>query len=355
MTSTTSRVRSALNVQLIVPSVVLTLTLGALLTLPVYSTTALTVFDGYNTLQNFAALGLVALGVGITMIAGELDLSSAGTYAFAGMLAVKAGQDSAVVGLVIAVGVAALLGAAQGLLVAKLRISSVPITIAGFFVLAGAVGAIGHDQSVRFEAFNVGLRLDEPILSLFSVRSLVVLGLFVLVALFMGFTRVGRDVRAVGSDRDAARVSGVRVDAILVGTFATSAALCALGGALLAFSLSVAQATVTVNPLIFAVTAALVGGVTLSGGRGGALGVAAGALSLSVVQQVFAMLASPSYVQNLAFGGLLLLAVASDAGGLREHVLGAHTRGRLRRRRLATSDVATTARDAPGSASTYQR
>lgn len=339
-----SRVRSGLNAQFLLPTLALTLTLGALLALPLYSAATVASFDGYNILQNFAALGLVALGVGLTMLAGELDLSSAAMYALAGMLAAKVGQESPLVGIGIAVAVPALLGACQGLVVARMRISSVPITIAGFFVVAGAVGALGDDKSVPFQDFTFGLRLDEPVMTLFSVRSLVVLGLFVFVALFMTLTRVGRDIRAVGSDRDAARMSGVRVDAVLVSLFAASGALSALGGVLLANSLGVAQAAVTVNPLIFGVTAALVGGVTLSGGRGDAFGIAAGALSLAALQQVFALLATPSYVQNLAFGALLLLAVVSDASGLRERILGAHAQARLRRKRLnAPAGVTTSA------------
>jgi ribose transport system permease protein len=315
------------------PIIVLSLTLAGLLAVPLYSSVELRVFDGYNTLQNFAGFGLIALGVGLTMIVGELDFSAAGMSAFAAMLAASVGAQSATFGVLIAILFALGFGGLQGFIVAKTKISSLPVTIAGFFVLMGAVGVVGDQQSVRIEDPSLGVFLDEQIAEFFSARSLIVIVLFVLVGLTLTFTKLGRDVRAVGGDRTAARTAGVRVDGVLVAIFMTSSALSAIGGIMLSFSLGVAQANVSLTPLILAVTAAIVGGVSLSGGRGGAAGIAAGAFSLALLQQIFAVLASPSYLQNVIYGALLFIAVTSDASGLRKQVGGLFTRVRLRRRR----------------------
>ena len=159
-----------------------------------------------------------------------------------------------------------------------------------------------------YENYTVGLRLDKPVLQIFSIRSLVALGIFVVAALVLRYLRVGRDIRAIGGDRRAARVAGVPVDRLLVGVFVVSALGAALPGALLSYSLATASPTnIGFDVLTFSATAALIGGVSLSGGKGGAVGIAAGVLSLSVLQEILAILRSPDYVSSLITGGLLVI------------------------------------------------
>ena len=182
-----------------------------------------------------------------------------------------------------------------------------PVTLGGYLVVLGITYILGHSKSVIYEDYTVGLRLDKPILQIFSIRSLVALGIFVVAALVLRYLRVGRDIRAIGGDRRAARVAGVRVDRLLVGVFVVSALGAALPGALLSYSLATASPTnIGFDVLTFSATAALLGGVSLSGGKGGAVGIAAGVLSLSVLQEILAILRSPDYVSSLITGGLLV-------------------------------------------------
>src|SRR5215472_12980647 len=87
----------------LVPAVALLVVIVAFCCTPLMSGSGLTTFDIYNTLQGFAQLGLLVLGLGLTMIAGEFDLSVVGTYALGGMLAVQTGQSSPVLGVAVAV------------------------------------------------------------------------------------------------------------------------------------------------------------------------------------------------------------------------------------------------------------
>jgi ribose/xylose/arabinose/galactoside ABC-type transport system permease subunit len=105
----------------------------------------------------------------------------------------------------------------------------------------------------------------------------------------------------------------VSVARVLIGVFGASALMTALAGALLGYSLSTASPTIAVNQLIFAATAALLGGVSLAGGRGTPLGIAAGVLTLSIIQELLGIVAAASYVQSLVTGGVLF-AVASVQG-----------------------------------------
>ena len=121
-------------------------------------------------------------------------------------------------------------------------------------------------------------------------------------------TRWFPSVRAIGGDRRAARVAGVPVDRLLVAVFVLSALGAALPGALLSYSLATASPTnIGFDVLTFSATAALIGGVSLSGGKGSPVGIAAGVLSLSVLQEILAILGSPDYVSSLITGGLLVI------------------------------------------------
>ena len=97
--------RSGLRPERLVPAAALLLVVLAFAGTPLTTGSPMTTFDVYNALQGFAQIGLLALAIGLTMMAGEFDLSVVGTYAVGGMIAVQAGQSSAVLGLVAAVSV----------------------------------------------------------------------------------------------------------------------------------------------------------------------------------------------------------------------------------------------------------
>lgn len=260
----------------------------------------------FNVLQSFAALGLVALALGITIIAGEFDLSVTSMYLLGGMVAVLTGASNPTLGVFCALAVALVVGLAQGGLIAGMKLNSMPVTLGGLLVMLGVTYIIGHDKSVSYANYSVGLRLDKAMLGIFSLRSLIAVAIFVLAALIMRFTRVGRDVRATGGDRRASRTAGVPVGRIVIGVFVVAALLTAFSGSLLSYSLATASPTLGVNGLVFSATAALLGGVSLSGGRGGPVGIAAGVFSLSILQELLSVIAAPSYVQSLVTGALLV-------------------------------------------------
>lgn len=283
-------------------------------------------YSVYSAVQTFAAFGLITLALGLLMIAGEFDLSLVATYGLSGIVAVELGHSHPLLGLAAAVGVAMVAGAVQGLIVARLGINSMSVTLGGYLVLLGVGTAVAHARAVPYPDPNVGIRLDQPILDVLSWRSLITIALFVVAALVLRFTRLGRDVRAVGGSRRASRVAGVRVDRMIVGVFVAGGALTALGGALQAYSLSTATADPGLEPLIFAATAGLLGGVSLAGGSGGAAGIAAGALALSLLQTTFGLIASPDWVASVVTGSLLAVAAVVSAPGLRTWWRGVRSR-----------------------------
>ena len=318
---------SGLRQERLVPAAALLLVVIAFAATPLGTGRAMTTFDVYNALQGFAQIGLLALAIGLTMMAGEFDLSVVGTYAVGGMIAVQAGQSSAVLGLLAAVAAGAAIGAVQGGLIAWLRIPSVPVTLAAYIALLGLAYVISGGLSVTFTNQAATLWVDRTVAGIFSPRSLITLGAFVLAAIVLGFTRLGAELRAIGGDRRAGRVAGVRVDRDLVLLFTTSGTLAALGGALLSFSFASANPDPGLRPLLIATVAALLGGVSLAGGRGTPVGLLAGALAVALLAQIVAVAYLPDYSTQLFYAALLTVVVAIDSPGLRRTVerVRAHT------------------------------
>jgi L-arabinose transport system permease protein len=324
--------------EILVPAASLAVVIATFVCAPPATGANLTRFDVYNALQGFAPLGLLTLGLGITMIAGEFDLSVVGTYALGGMIAVETGQSSGLLGVAAAVGVGAAIGAVQGGLIAKLKIPSLPVTLATYIALLGLTSALSGGLSKTYSNPGATLWVDQTVNTVFSPRSLITLAAFVVAALVLGLTKIGRELRALGGDRRASRVAGVRVDRNLVGLFTVSATLAALGGALLSYSYASANPDPGLQPLVLAAVAALLGGVSLTGGRGLALGLLAGALSVALLAQVAAITSMPDYAAQLLYAGLLVVVVGIDAPGLRQAI--DRLLARLRARTSTRADAA---------------
>jgi len=301
----------------VMPLVSLLVVLAAFGCSPLLSGKPLQVFDVYNALQGFAQLGLLALAIGLTMITGEFDLSVVGTYALGGMLAVEIGAGSPVLGVVAALGAGAAVGLVQGALIARLRIASMPVTLATYIALLGLTYALSGGLSKSYPNSAATLWVDQSLAGVFSPRSLLTLTAFLIAAAVLGFTKLGRELRAIGGDRRASRVAGVRVDRRLIAVFTISGVLAALGGALLSYSYASANPDPGLQPLILAAVAALLGGVSLAGGRGAPLGVLAGALSVAVLAQIVAVTALPDFTTQLLYAALLAVIVAIESPGLR--------------------------------------
>lgn len=296
------------------------LTLGVMVlafyVLPSLSNRQTSSFNVYDSFQTFADLGLVSLALGLTMIAGEFDLSVVGMYALGAMVAVKVGVDSPMLGVLAAVGTGVVSGLVQGTIVARLRINSMTVTLGGYLILLGATGVLGNNLNVSYSNYNVGASLNQQLATVFSWRSLATVALFVIAYALLRWTRLGTDLRAIGGERRASRTAGVRVDLYVIGVFVASGVLAALAGALHGYSVATAAPDPGLAPLVFAITATLLGGVTLAGGRGSPAGIAAGVLVLCLLQELFSIQATPEYISSVVTGGLLVLVAALSAPDL---------------------------------------
>ena len=273
----------------------------------------LTAATAYSTLQSFSTFSLVALGLGLTMLIGEFDLSVAGVFGLAGCVAVLTGETNPWLGLVCALAVGGVFGCAQGLIINAMKLGSVAVTLGGLLIASGLAYVITHNQTISYENIDLAMMLNDRIALLFSVRSLVSLGVFTIAVVVFAATRLGRDLIAIGSDRKAAIIAGVSVRNLLLGAFTFSGVMAALGGALLSYGLASASPSGLSDVLVPSAAAAILGGVSLSGGTGTPLGIAAGVLTLTVLRTGLNALAAPPFAHDLVTGSILFLVAVSDA------------------------------------------
>ncbi len=269
-----------------------------------------------STFETFATIGLVALGLGLTMMIREFDLSVVGMYSLAGCIAVVTGGENAWLGLACALAAGLVGGLMQGFIIVRLRLGSVGVTLGGLLVFAGIAYVVTENRALPYDNMAVALSLSAPIGAVFSVRSLVAIAIFVAAALVVGLTRYGRDIIATGSDRRAAMTAGVDVDGLVIAIFGFSGFCAALSGALLSYSLASASPSGLSDVIVPAAAAAILGGVSLAGGTGRPLGIGIGVLSLAVLRAGFNAIGAPPYVNEIAMGAILLIVAVLDGAYL---------------------------------------
>jgi ribose/xylose/arabinose/galactoside ABC-type transport system permease subunit len=274
----------------------------------------------FSVMQLFATLGLVALGLGLSMLIREFDLSVSGMVGLAGCIAVMTGAGNPWLGAALGVGTGVLGGLIQGFIMTQLSLSSVAVTLGGLLTLQGLTYVLTDNQTISYPNMAVALGLNAPLAGLLSARSAVALAVFVVAALAMHYTRLGRDVIATGSDRRASRIAGLNTDRVVIGVFAASGALSALAGVLLSYSLGAASPVALSDVLAPAAAATIVGGVSVAGGHGSPMGIAAGVLTLCILGSGLSAIGVAPYVHDLVTGAILLVIAVLDAPDLAQRV-----------------------------------
>jgi ribose transport system permease protein len=264
----------------------------------------------YPVLDDFALLGLMALGIGVTMIAGELDLSIAPMAALMGIVAVKAQGAGLFGALVIATAAGTALGATQGYAIARLQINSVVFTIGTFILFRGLALLFGNQAIALNNPFEGDFLLNRS--GVLSGGSGIALGVFAVVGVALAFLKPGREIYAVGGDRREAGAAGVSVGRSITLSFAISGGCAALAGAIAAYSGGAADPHAFDPLLLEAVSAAVIGGISIRGGRGTILNIAIGVAIFAAIDAGMAARGAAEYVTELVTGGLLVAVIAGE-------------------------------------------
>ncbi len=269
-----------------------------------------------NILLQTSINSLLAVGATLIILTGGIDLSVGSILGFAGIVAALLGKAPGsgpfLVALAAGVGTGLALGAINGSLVAFVRIPPFVVTL-GMMSIARSLAFVASqgqpisDLSNEFLAIGQGSLFNIPYPILISVVTFVIFGIV------LARTRFGRYIYAVGGNEEAAIVSGVDTRAIKLAAYSLSGLLAGLGGVVLAARATAGISTNGEGYELTAIAAAVIGGTSLSGGRGSLLGTVAGVLIIGIMVNSLDLLNISPFYQGLIQGTIIIGAVAIDA------------------------------------------
>ena len=269
-----------------------------------------------NILKQASINGILAFGMMFVIVAGGFDMSVGSTVAFAGILAAMTGQGNypLIVPLLVAMLAGLLVGVVNGVGVAVGNLPPFIMTLGTMTAVRGLALLISNGKPVigisqEYRAVAASTFCGIPMLAVF-LAIIIVICSFVL-----SKTVYGRRVYACGGNLLAARVSGINTTKIRVSTFAIAGLLAGLSGFLMTSRVTIGQPTAAESYEMDAITACVVGGVSMSGGVGKPWGVVVGCLLITVITNGLDIMGVSSHWQKIVKGAIIVAAVLIDING----------------------------------------
>ncbi|HHT07790.1 MAG: ABC transporter permease [Christensenellales bacterium] len=274
-----------------------------------------------NIFRHSAVVGIMAFGMGLTIITGGIDLSVGSMLALVGgsSVVVFNATNSPIITFFFALFAGFVLGSINGLLIGKVKMPPFIVTLATMMIYR-SIAQYYLRSVVRKSIYNMEGTLSsyEPFYNLGQYRVFGVIPLvgiiLVIVGIIMVFlttsTKYGRTIYAVGSNERAALLAGINVDWVRVSVYMITGALCGLSAFVwLAMNGAVDPATLGRSNEMYAIAAVVIGGVSMSGGKGKLLGVLFGALSYNIIDKIIASMGFDALINDTIKGSILLVAV----------------------------------------------
>ena len=286
----------------------------------------LTTTNLLNILDQNASIGVIAFGETVVIISGNFDLSVGSTYALAGIVGVMlTGSLGPVLATIIAVLCGSAIGVFNGGLVVFGRVHSFIATLASQYMIYGLALVVSGGLIVQ--------TLDPGFLVIGQDNGLgvryaiwVMLGVALVIGLVLSRSVFGKYVYAVGGNREAARLSGIRVGVVVVGAFVISGTLAALAGIMAASQVGSAQADSGTGLELAGIASTIIGGTSIFGGEGAIWRTVLGVLLLAMIGNGFDLLSLNATYQEIVEGALIIIAVVADAWARSRPLLRFHWR-----------------------------
>ena len=282
----------------------------------------LTIQNIFNVLRQQAPVICIALGMLLVLLTGGIDLSAGSMAALGGMLLalmlsswgfVSMGAGFGAIILVIVIGV--VIGMAMGFMVAKLKMPPFIVTLAFMTIGRGLSYMLTSGQPVRLDTampssnfiISFGSTGVPTIILPWAVLLYIVL--IVIFALIMRYTAFGRLVIATGSNEEAVRLSGINVDRYKIAVYMISCAMAMIGGMLITARAAIGTPSAAEGLEMDAIAGCVIGGASLSGGRGKVSMTIIGVLILAMIGNIMNLMSIASYPQQVIKGFIILGAV----------------------------------------------
>ena len=297
----------------LVPVIVVLMIAGALVN-PVFFTTS----NLINVAEGGAALGMVVVAESLILLTGKFDISLQGTFGLAPLLgawliAPRASEGlgtewSPWLGLLVVGLVGLAVGTFNGVLVIKANFNAFIFTLAMSILLTGLqLGWLGGQTVYNLpEAF---IYLGAESWFGVPVAVWVTVATFAVAAWFLRYHRIGRAMYAIGGNLEAARAAGIQVDRIRIGVFMVASVLAAAGGLMQAGRVTAVTAGQGSNLIFGVFAAAVIGGISLEGGRGRVVGALTGVILLALVTNILTLSNISSTWIDAVDGAIILIAL----------------------------------------------
>ncbi|MFF0964836.1 ABC transporter permease [Streptomyces sp. NPDC003703] len=297
----------------LVPALLLLIVLGA-----VVNDSFLTERNLISVLGSSAALAMVVLAESLVLITGKFDLSLESVVGIApavgALLVLPAAQSgwgtelAAPLALLAILAAGAVIGAFNGILVVTFKLNAFIVTLAMLIVLRGVLVGATKGKTLfgmpdSFYALATTTFLTVPLSVWLAAAAFAVTGLV------LRHHRVGRALYAIGGNADAARAAGIRVERVMLGVFVAAGVLASVGGIMQTGYVGAISANQGQNMIFTVFAAAVIGGISLDGGRGTMFGALTGVLLLGVVQNLLTLAQVPSFWIQAIYGGIILVAL----------------------------------------------
>ena len=275
----------------------------------------LTVSNLLNVLRQVSISGLIAFGMTFVILTGGIDLSVGSTLALTGAVAaslIASGTDP-IIAMGVALVLGLILGAINGIIITKGRVAPFIATLATMTVYRGLTlvytegkPVSGLGDSVTFQMFGKGYFLGIPVPVITTILAFIVL------YLILHKTNFGRRVYAVGGNEEASKLSGINTDRVKIWVYAITGLLASVSALILTSRLNSAQPTAGESYELDAIAAVVLGGTSLTGGRGWIFGTLVGVLIIGVLNNGMNLIGVSSFFQQVVKGVVILLAVMPD-------------------------------------------
>lgn len=267
-----------------------------------------------SLLRSVSLTTIGALGMSFVLATGAFDLSVGSTYAFGAVIAgtcMVKGGISWPIAFIIGLAVGCIVGLINGLIITKLSIPPLITTLGMQYIVRGIINVMTHGSAVTGfpEGFKIlgGGKIGDVPISVFIALGIVILCFYV-----FKYTVYGRQVLAVGGNKETARVSGINVQRIEISTYVVAGFAAALVGLLTASRLATAQSNAGDGWEMTLIASAVIGGTSLFGGNFTAIGTVIGVGIMEVLTVATTLLKVDTYYQKIIVGVIIILAVGID-------------------------------------------
>lgn len=266
-----------------------------------------------NILKQVVIISILGIGMTFVIIGGGIDLSVGSALALCGAIAAKTmvSTNSVFLSVLTALLIGLLMGLAQGIIISKGGVAPFAVTLGGLAIFRGLT--LIYTNGMPISGFSMNFRfLGAGYIGQVPAPIIVALIVFIIAWIILYKTKIGRYIYAMGSNENATRLTGVKVDYYRTISYSISGVCSALAGVIMVGRINSAHPQAGAGYELEAIAAVVIGGTSLSGGRGNLYGAIFGAVLIGVIRNGLNLLHVNAFWQDVTVGIVIVLAVLID-------------------------------------------